>query len=68
MTAHEEVRVIALSREYGYWLTPEGEAALDAALRTEPTQPISRAVADEARELARQRGSKQIDGAPPTLL
>jgi hypothetical protein len=45
----EEVRVIVLPREYGWWLTPEGEEALDAAdLR-------SRAIADEARELARRR-------------
>jgi hypothetical protein len=57
MKPDEEVRVIVLPREYCYSLTPEGEVALDA-----------RAVADEARKLARQRRDAQIDGAPPFLV
>lgn len=45
----KEVRVIALPREYGWWLTPKGEAALYAA------EQRSRDIADEARELALRR-------------
>jgi hypothetical protein len=68
----DEVRVIALPREYRYWLTPEGETALDRAREAskiitrmthgeaEPTMAIPRSVCDQARHLARQRRSTQI--------
>jgi hypothetical protein len=61
-TPDDTARVVVLPREYGWWLTPEGEAALDAAERH------ARAVAAEATELARQRRNAEIAGAPPTLL
>ncbi len=71
MTPDEEVRVrvITLPRTViGYWLTPEGDEALDASLRAEPTVPIQRAVADEAMELARQRRSAEIPAPRRPLL
>lgn len=91
MQPDEEVRVIVLPlppEEWGWALTPEGDAALDESLRGEPTIPSARAVADrmaghlaaaaqavqeravadEARDLARQRRNPPIDGDPPALL
>jgi hypothetical protein len=63
------VRAIRLPRTVvGYWLTPEGDAALDTALKAEPTVPIPRAVADEARQLARQRRSTEIPEPRQPLL
>ncbi len=79
ITPDEEVRVAVLPREYEWTLTPEGEAALERARQAreiltrmthgepteaEPTTAIPRAVADAARQLARQRRSAEIDGAP----
>jgi hypothetical protein len=71
----DEVRVvIVLPREYRdwftdrYWLTEKGEKALDAALRNEPTVPIPHAVAEEARDLARQHRTREMASDPPTLL
>lgn len=68
----EEVRVIVLPREYGYSLTPAGEAALDASLRQPEGEPavvvarelsvreeIPRAVAADARDLLVSEGPRR---------
>lgn len=71
ITPDEEVRVIVLPlprEEWGWALTPDGEAALDASLSASTTQAIPRRVADEARELARQRKDQEITGDPPASL
>lgn len=56
MTPDEEVRVrvIALPQEYGWRLTPDGEAALDASMRAEPTVPIPRAAVVRVTEESRR--------------
>jgi hypothetical protein len=71
ISTDEEVRVSVVRlpqavkppRVVGYWLTPEGEAALDAAELAH-----ERAVAAEARELARQRRNRHIAGDPQALV
>jgi hypothetical protein len=54
----EQVPVIKFPADW--WLTAEGEKALDAA------EQRSREIAEEARQLAMQRRTSQIDGTLPT--
>jgi len=61
-TPDTTIRVVVFPRKGEWWLTPEGEAALDAA------EKHARAIAAEARELARLRRTTEITGAPQSLL
>lgn len=58
-------QVIELPRRRpGWYLTPEGEAALDALDAAEHERDI----ASQARRPAQQRRNQQIDGDPPASL
>ncbi len=53
-TPDTTIRVVVFPRKGEWWLTPEGEAALDAA------ETHARVIAAEARELARLRRTTEI--------
>lgn len=56
------VNVITFPKGDDWWLTPDGEAALDAA------ELRSREIAQQARQLAIQRRNQQVAGDPPSLI